>query len=321
MQKNKKILVLGGAGFIGFYLCKDLSRQNKIYIIDDLQKHKKKIDKHFKKLISQKNIKFIEKDISEVKPGQLPKDFDYIFDFAATLGVEKVIKSSFFTLSNNLKLTFKAIEIAKNQKNLKKIFFASSSEIYDGGGKIYKQKYPSKEFYPITVTDLNHKRTVYVISKLTAEIMYINSGLPYVIGRLHNVYGPRMGFKHVIPELIRKFLSKNKIVEVFSPTHSRTFCYYSDAIKIIKTITFDSKIKRDTYNIGNPSGEIKIKNLVKKISQLINVKKKIKFIKDTHNSPKRRLPDMEKTKKHFNKLNFKNLDFGINKIYLEQKIK
>ncbi len=321
MKKKKKILILGGAGFIGFYLAKELVEKNSIIIIDDLSKNNGKIDKGLKNLISKKNIKFINKNISNIDTKSFPNNFDYIFDLAATLGVKKVIKNSFSTLKNNLRLSLKAIEIAKKQKKLKKIFFASSSEIYDGGGKAYKLKYPAKEIYPVTIKDLKHKRTVYVISKLTAEILYLNSGLPSIIGRLHNVYGPRMGLKHVVPELISKFASKKKSVEVFSPNHTRTFCYYSDAITIIKKLTFNSYVPTDIYNIGNPKNETKIKNLSLKISKFLKSKKKIRYINDNHNSPSRRLPDMKKTEKYINKINFKDLDYGIKKTYLGLRLK
>jgi len=321
VKKKKKILILGGAGFIGFYLAKELEKKYNIVLIDDLSKNQKKIDNDLKKLIKKKNINFINKDITKTNLSEFPKNFDYIFDLAAILGVKKVIKESYSTLKNNLKLTIKAIEIAKNQKNLKKVFFASSSEIYDGGGKTYKLRYPAKEFYPITINDLKHARTVYVTSKLTAEILYINSGLPYIIGRLHNIYGPRMGLSHVVPELISKFISKKKIVEVFSPNHSRTFCFYTDAIEIIKKLTLNSKIPKDIYNIGNPKNETKIRNLSFKISNFLKSKKKIKFVEDSHNSPSRRLPDMSKTNKFIKKTNYKNIEYGIEKTYLSIKFK
>lgn len=320
MKRKKNILILGGAGFIGFYLANDLA-DNKITLIDNLSKSKKKIDNKLKNFIKKKNITFINKDISTINPKYISKNFEYIFDLAATLGVQKVIDNSLETLENNLKLSLKAIDIAKKQKKLKKIFFASSSEIYDGGGKIYKLKYPAKENYPVTITDLNHKRSVYVISKLTAEILYLNSGLPSIIGRLHNIYGPRMGLKHVVPELITKFLSKKKTVNVYSPNHTRTFCYYSDAIEIIKKLMFNSFVPTDIYNIGNPYNEIKIKKLSLKISKFLRSKKKIKYISDTHNSPSRRLPDMKKTKKYIGKINYKDLDYGIKKTYLGLKLK
>tara|TARA_Y100000741_G_C18234339_1_gene551094 strand:+ start:77 stop:1048 length:972 start_codon:yes stop_codon:yes gene_type:complete len=319
--KNKKILILGGAGFIGYYLSKSLSINNKLVIIDDLKKNKEKNDNKFKRLIKQRNVNFINKDIKTIKTKYIPKNFDYIFDFAAILGVEKVMQKSFLTLQNNLALTIKAIEIGKKQKKLKKIFFASSSEIYDGGGKVYNQKYPSKENYPVTLSDLKHKRTVYVTSKFTGEILYINSGLPHIIGRLHNVYGPRMGFKHVIPELIKKLMSKKKNINVFSPDHSRTFCHYVDAIKIIKYLTFQPKIKNDIFNVGNPSGEISIRSLLKKISKTTKINKKVKFMKDNHNSPSRRCPDMKKIKSFINKIEFKTLDYGIREIFSELKFK
>ena len=119
MKKKKKILILGGAGFIGFYLAKELEKRYNIVLIDDLSKNQKKIDNDLKKLIKKKNINFINKDITKTNLSEFPKNFDYIFDLAAILGVKKVIKESYSALKSNLKLTIKAIEIAKNQKNLK----------------------------------------------------------------------------------------------------------------------------------------------------------------------------------------------------------
>ena len=111
------------------------------------------------------------------------------------------------------------------------------------------------------------------------------------------------------------------IVEVFSPNHSRTFCFYTDAIEIIKKLTLNSKIPKDIYNIGNPKNETKIRNLSFKISNFLKSKKKIKFVEDSHNSPSRRLPDMSKTNKFIKKTNYKNIEYGIEKTYLSIKFK
>jgi UDP-glucose 4-epimerase len=314
MIKNSNILILGGAGFIGYYLAETLSVNNKVVIIDNLFKAKKK-DDLFKKLLKKKNIKFYQKDVCAINTSDISKKFHYIFDCAAILGVQKVIKQNYFSLEKNIKLTLKAVEIAKKQKNLKKIIFFSSSEIYDGGGKFYKTKYPSKVKTPITLSDILEKRTVYMSSKILGEILYINSGLPFQINRLHNIYGPRMGYSHVVPELIKKLHSKQKKIEVFSPNHSRTFCYYEDAIKIIIRLASSNKSTNNIFNVGNQKPEIKIKNLIKIIMKVLKIKKRIVFIKDSHNSPSRRCPDMNLTKKIIGKLHYTKIEDGILKTF------
>ena len=87
-----------------------------------------------------------------------------------------------------------------------------------------------------------------------------------------------MGYSHVIPELIKKFIiekRKNKRVVVFSPTHKRAFCYIEDAILQITKLSFDEKSYYKIFNIGNMSRELKMFDLAKKIKALIYVDAKI----------------------------------------------
>ena len=92
-MKNNKILILGGAGFIGFYLAEYLKDNNQIEIIDDLSKIKKK-DKEFNNLIKHKNIKFLKKNILKINLKYTKRNYDYIFDAAASVGVKNVINNS-----------------------------------------------------------------------------------------------------------------------------------------------------------------------------------------------------------------------------------
>ena len=115
MIRNKEILILGGAGFIGFYLAKRLLNNNKITIVDNLSKIKRK-DQQLEKLLKIKNIKFHQKDIRKINPNNFPRNFHYIFDCAAIVGVKKVIRKSYFSLENNIKTTLNTIEIAKERK-------------------------------------------------------------------------------------------------------------------------------------------------------------------------------------------------------------
>ena len=109
----------------------------------------------------------------------------------------------------------------------------SSSEIYAGTLEYYGLKFPTKESTPITISNILNKRTTYMLSKIHGEVHCINKKkLPYIIVRPHNIYGPRMGYAHVIPELIKKIKRQSKTIFIKSPNHGRTFCYIDDAVDI-----------------------------------------------------------------------------------------
>ena len=141
-----------------------------------------------------------------------------------------------------------------------------------------------------------------MLSKICGEyICNISRDLPHINIRPHNFYGPRMGFSHVIPELIKKMhQSKNGRVEIISPNHKRTFCFISDAIEMIYSLSMSKKSTLNTYNIGSFEKSITIFKLAKIISNLFD--KKISLIKSRTEigSPKDRQPDMTEFKKLIN---------------------
>ena len=135
-----------------------------------------------------------------------------------------------------------------------------------------------------------------MISKIVCEAVCHNSGLPFVIVRPHNIYGPRMGFAHVIPELIKKMTKPNtESIEVFSPGHSRSFCFVEDAVNMIEKLAFSEKAKSKIFNIGNQSPEITIHNLAKKLIDISGYDLDIIPKESTSGSPERRCPDMSYT--------------------------
>ncbi len=123
------------------------------------------------------------------------------------------------------------------------------------------------------------------------------SGLNFVIFRPHNIFGPQMGFRHVIPQLTKKILqySKNKII-IQNAKHKRTFCDINFAIDLILRISHSKNSRNSTFNIGSPDNEISIIDLAQKIKKILNSKKKLissnikKF-----NSPEKRKPDMKRS--------------------------
>ena len=238
----KKVLIIGGAGFIGFHLAKKLLLHFRVDMIDNFSRSIK--DKDLRELLKKKNLKLINFDIlkDQIKLDKLSKNYTYIFHLAAIVGAKNVLNAPYNVLTKNIELLKRAINIGKKQNKLKRFIFTSSSEVYYGTLKNYGLKFPTKENTKLSTLNLSDKRGTYMLSKIYGEAMCRLSNLPFTILRPHNFYGPRMGQSHVIPELFKKvYFSKKKFVSVFSPDHRRNFCYIDDGINfILLLISFNS---------------------------------------------------------------------------------
>ncbi len=290
---RKKILITGGAGFIGFNLVKSLYKKYKITIIDNFSRGK--LDKSFKSFVEINNITIAKQDLK--KKIKLKNNFDYIFHLAATVGVKNVTKDPIFTFKNNVDTLFKIIDFCKKNKKTKLIFF-STSEVYSPLiEKKIKNLFPLKENYIMQLKTKHIPRDSYYLSKLFSEAILQTSELNYTIYRPHNIFGPRMGMSHVIPELINKIYNKiEKNVLIQSPNHKRVFCYIDEAIQqIIKTFTKKSSNK-EILNIGSNSNEISIWALANEIAKIKKNNKKLMRGKITPGSPSRRVTSTKKTK-------------------------
>ncbi len=308
-----KVLIIGGAGFIGLSLARLLNKKNfKVDILDSFSRGKK--DKELIFFLDKNKGKLIEKDLNKLEVNeQMSDDYDFIFHFAAILGVNNVILSPYKVLEDNVKLTTQAISIAKKQKDLKCFIFASTSEVYAGTLRHGLLKIPTEEKSILALSELDNPRTSYMLSKIYGESLCIHSKLPYLILRPHNIYGPRMGMSHVIPQLMRKIynLENGKDLEVFSPLHTRTFCFIDTAIEQIFNLVMNKDTINQAFNIGLESPEIKIIELARKIIFVTKREAKIKHMENTIGSPSRRCPSMKNTFNFMKNINTISLDQGL----------
>ena len=293
-----KILVTGGAGFVGCSLIKKLleRKAGNITILDSLWRGR--MDREFEQLIEKKNVQFINGDLTD--PGlfrKLDKDYDYIYHLAAVIGVKHVIQNPDRVLYVNAVSALNVFEYAKEIKNLKKLFFSSTSEVYSGTVKHFGVRIPTDEEVPLAIDDIKADRSTYALSKMYGEstgFVYSRKyNIPLTIGRYHNVYGPRMGFAHVIPEMFVK-ISKSDAVDVASPAHTRAFCFIEDAVELTVRACENSNTKGEIINIGNSKEEISVKELVLKIANIMNRTIVINELPDTPGSTHRRCPDTKK---------------------------
>jgi len=292
-----KYLITGGAGFVGIKLAEKLlkNKKNKIYLIDNLSK--KTDNKNLLKILKNKNVKLIQKDLNLITDYLKIYNFDYIFHFAAILGVKKVIDNPFITLKDNILTTINLINFSKKQKKLKKICFTSTSEVYAYTLKKKLAKYPTPEDIDFLISKDYNPRSSYLLSKIVGEHLMSYSKLNFVIFRPHNIFGPQMGFAHVIPQLTKKILKNKKDkVTIINSKHRRTFCDINFAIDLIYNISHKKKLTNKIYNIGSPQKEISIMELAKKIKKILNSKKKLLSSNlEKDNSPKIRRPNMKRS--------------------------
>ncbi len=295
---KKKILITGAAGFIGFFTAKMLSEdeENVLTLADNL--HRGRMDEDMLQLVKKKNVKFIECDLTENSCYlQFEEDYDYIYHFAALVGVKNVEKNPDLVLYINSVATLKMLEFAKTQKKLRKIIFSSTSEIYSGTLKHFGIEIPTSESVSLTVDDITSPRSTYAVSKMLGESAFFNYGtkynIPFAIVRYHNVYGPRMGFAHVIPEMFVK-IAKNSQIEVPSARHTRAFCYVSDAVEMTVRIAECKNSRAEIFHVGNEREEIAIGDLVKLIADTMDKKIEIIPLPPTPGSPERRCPSTAK---------------------------
>lgn len=292
-----KVLITGGAGFIGYHLTIELiERGYEVVLADNFSRGVK--DALLEELEKDPRVSLIPADLlSKESIMNLGADFNYIYHLAAIIGVQNVLDHPYNVLKENVELLINMIEFAKVQRQLKRFIFASTSEIYAGTLKYYDMQIPTPETTPLTATPLEHPRTSYMLSKIYGEALLRQSGIKFTIIRPHNFYGPRMGMSHVIPELLKKayFTEDGKALQVFSVEHRRTFCYIHDAVLMIRMLAESEAAEGEAFNIGNEWPEVTIMELAQNILDVTNRSLVIDAKPATPGSPVRRCPSMKKT--------------------------
>lgn len=293
-----KILITGGAGFIGGHLASDLASKNiSIDLVDNMSRGIE--DPFLANLKKMKNVRFLPMDILDQKEfNKLDNDYNIIFHLAAIIGVRHVLERPYMVLEQNTIMTTNLIRFAQHQNKLERFLFASTSEVTAGSLKFLDIPVPTPESIPLALTELDSPRTSYMLSKIYGEALCIHSGLPYTIFRPHNVYGPRMGMVHVIPELLKKALDTpaDGKLKVASPEHRRAFCHVHDATKQLVALAKTDAALNGTFNIGNQETECSIRELAGLILKITNRNDlDIEALPETSGSPPRRCPDMSHT--------------------------
>lgn len=291
-----RALITGGAGFIGCHLARALlSHGGGVALLDDFSRGAS--DEALEALRAD-GATLHDRDL--LRPDAftgLPRDFSHVFHLAAIVGVGNVLARPYAVLRDNVAMAERTLAFAQTQPRLERFVFASTSEVYAGTLHAFALPIPTPEDTPLAATDLAHPRTSYMLSKIYGEALCQQAGLPFTIVRPHNVYGPRMGMSHVVPELLAKAWAApdGGTLEVFSPTHRRTFCYVDDAVEMIRLAAGRPAGRGATLNVGAQEPEITMADLAGLIARTVGKSLAIVPLPATPGSPTRRCPDMART--------------------------
>jgi UDP-glucuronate decarboxylase len=306
----RRILITGGAGFVGSCLAEKMimDPENYVVIVDDLSTGELVKLPHLQK----SNWRFIKcnvNDYRDIAAVMLSSSFDYVFHYAAVVGVHRTQQNPVSVL-NDIHGVANILNLSKNS-SVKRVYFSSSSEVYGEPVEL-----PQNEL----TTPLN-SRVPYAVVKNVGEA-YLKSynkefGLDYTIFRFFNTYGPKQSRDFVMSKFIALALKDQNISIYGDGKQSRTFCYIDDNIDAcynnFMISVKEKKQVNDIINIGNDK-EITILDLAKKIINITGSKSKI-----IHRPPlqegdmQRRLPDNTKMKKLL-KRDLLPIDEGIKKI-------
>lgn len=293
-----KVIVSGGAGFIGSHLCdKLIERGDQVWAIDNLLTGN--ID-NITHLQNNDNFQFVEVDASQPLPEDLP--FDQIYHLASPASPNRNNPKSyqalpFDTMQVNSFGTWNLCEEAIKRGS--KFLFASTSEVY--GDPL---EHPQKETYHGNVSTTG-PRSVYDEAKRFGETIvaaYVRyNQLQGKIVRIFNTYGPRMPRDgRVVIEFVLAALEGQPFPVFGDGTQTRSFCYVSDLVDgLIATMNQDTpKDEVEIYNLGNP-GEFTILELAAKIKQLTNSQSVVEIVESLpQDDPTKRRPDISKAQQY-----------------------
>ena len=293
--EGKSILVTGGAGFLGSWLCDVLVEQHaKVFCLDNLASG---LQSNISSMMDKDNFKFIQHDISQ--PIFFDEQLDVVMHLASRASPFEFEKYPIQILKVNTLGIWVALGIAK--KNDARFLYASTSEIYGCAMEI-----PTSEGYNGNVNPIG-PRSCYDEAKRCGEsyaIAYkMQHGLDTRIARIFNTYGPRMRaegvYGRVIPRFIEQALS-NKPITIFGDgSQTRSFCYVTDQVEGLLKLALSERAKGEVVNIGKDE-EITILELANMIGELTNSSSEIVFKELPEDDPPRREPDIGKAKKILN---------------------
>lgn len=292
-----RVLITGGAGFIGSHLAEALvARGDDVLILDDLSTGSMENIRHLKPL---PNFHYwIDSVMNRVLLAELVDESELVIHFAAAVGVRLIVESPVHTIETNVKGTELVLQAA--QKKKKTVLVASTSEVYGKSMEI-----PFREDGDLVMGATSKGRWSYAASKALDEFLglayYREKKLPVIVSRFFNTIGPRQTGRYgmVVPNFVRQAMSGKPITVFGDGKQSRCFCHVGDVVQALLKLVANPKAVGEVFNIGSTE-EISIEALANLVKQRVKSNSDIRYIpydqayEEGFEDMQRRVPSVEK---------------------------
>lgn len=282
-----RILVTGGLGFIGRRLTAELARGgHDVTALDNGWRSDPDVPEDVESLVVD------IRDAEAVRRAVAGKDG--IVHLAAIQGTQNFYNSPDLVLDVNARGTLNVAE-ACAQEGVGRLVFSSSSEVYG-----VPVEFPTPESAPLVVPDPRNARWSYGGSKILGEVAVASiarrGDYRYTILRYHNIYGPRMGFDHVIPQFISRLERGEEFTVQGDGEQRRAFCFVDDAVAGTVAALLEPEAEDEIFNIGNPAEEVSINELIRLLERVSGKQIQPRYVPFEGEGTRRRVPDVTRAR-------------------------
>lgn len=292
MTKGKRILITGGAGFIGSSLAHLLVEQNEVVLLDNFHRDAltgSSLERH-------PNVTVIKGDVLDMDTvKRAVEGCQIVVHMASIAGVDTVMRRPVLTMKVGLLGTFNVLDAAYRCKGVERFLDFSTSEVFG------RYAYKVTEGDAATLGVVGEARWTYAVSKLATEHLAMNYykeyGFPAVSIRPFNIYGPNQVGEGAVHHFIVRALRGEDLLVHNDGSQIRSWCYIEDILDGILLAMEKKEAVGHAFNIGNPRATVTIYNLAQQIIRLSGSSSKIREIPWEFPDVELRIPDIEKARK------------------------
>lgn len=291
MITDKRILITGGAGFIGTHLCSALCESNQIVVLDTFRRDALGPSG----LADHPNVEVHRGDVT------VPHDVStaiegctHVVHLASIAGVDTVIQHPVTTMQVNLTGASLVFEAARKQPNIERVVHFSTSEVFG------RQAFNVTEGDVTSLGAVGEARWTYAVSKLATEHLaftyFKQYGLPTVSVRPFNIYGPRQVGEGAVHHFIVRAIRNEPLLVHNDGSQIRAWCFIDDIVRGTLLALEREQAVGHSFNIGNPRSTVTIYNLARDIVRLTGSTSPVEFVAWPHPDVELRIPNIDKAR-------------------------